>query len=61
MTDPTLAQPGRPPETGSTTQGVNVADLKTHIAELEKRPERKVDTIEVQHLLVAHFAHGLGH
>ena len=37
-----------------------MADLKTHIAELEKRPERKVDTIEVQHLLVAHKDAGIG-
>lgn len=38
----------------------SVPDLRTHIAELEKRPERKVDTIEVQHLLVAHKDAGIG-
>ncbi|MBE7492060.1 MAG: peptidylprolyl isomerase [Planctomycetes bacterium] len=37
-----------------------MADLRAHIADLEKRPERKVDTIEVQHLLVAHKDAGIG-
>jgi parvulin-like peptidyl-prolyl isomerase len=37
-----------------------MTDLRTHISELEKRPEIKVDDIQVQHLLVAHKDAGIG-
>lgn len=49
-----------PPRATVAKQGETVTDLRTHIADLEKRPERKADEIQVQHLLVAHKDAGIG-
>jgi len=37
-----------------------MSGMRTHISDLEKRPEIKADEIEVQHLLVAHKGSGIG-
>lgn len=48
------------PQKTTTTEDSQLEQLRKDIKEVAARPERKADTIEVQHLLVAHKDAGIG-